>query len=449
MAGTKRVVTRRTKATRKDTGKFNFTREMIPSLANGKPESEFLSAYRNKAWKVFKKLDLPSTKEEAWRRTDLRHLETGKFRIYKQEGESKIPDEWVQTIADEESGGKIILSPNRTESSFLSPDLAEKGVVFTDLRLAAAEHPEALKKVLGKIVKVDEDIFSAMAAAFSQNGILLYVPKGVQIDRPLQSVYWGADSTSTHFSHVLVYLDEQASATFVHEYISDTADSQQLHSGITEIFVGKGASLRFIEIQSWGDQVWNFTHERARVEGDGNLEWIYGATGSHLTKNFSEIELVGQGATGKMAGFYFSSDIQHFDHDTQQYHLAPNTTSDLLFKGVLKENSRSVWQGMIYVAPGAQKTDGYQSNPNLILDKTAKADSIPGLEIMADDVRCTHGATVGKIDPEEVFYLNTRGIPTEEAERLIVEGFFDPIVQQIPFENLRERMQKAIVDKLS
>jgi Fe-S cluster assembly protein SufD len=150
-----------------------------------------------------------------------------------------------------------------------------------------------------------------------------------------------------------------------------------------------------------------------------------------------------------MSGFYFTDKHQHLDHDTQQNHLAEHTTSDLLFKGALKDQSRSVWQGMIYVAPGAQKTDGYQHNPNLLLSDDARADSIPGLEIMADDVRCTHGSTVGKIDPVEVFYLNSRGIPTEDAERLIIEGFFDPIMQRIPFEGVRERLQKAIVDKLS
>jgi Fe-S cluster assembly protein SufD len=149
-----------------------------------------------------------------------------------------------------------------------------------------------------------------------------------------------------------------------------------------------------------------------------------------------------------MSGFYFTDGKQHLDHDTQQNHLAPHTTSDLLFKGALKDSSRSVWQGMIYVAPGAQKTDGYQANRNLVLSPKARADSIPGLEILADDVRCTHGATVGKIDPDSIFYLLSRGIPYDEAEHLIVEGFFDPIMQRIPFDGVRKRFQQAIVSKM-
>ena len=206
--------------------------------------------------------------------------------------------------------------------------------------------------------------------------------------------------------------------------------------------------VRFVELQSWGENVWNFTHERINVERDGTVDWIFGAVGSQLTKNFSDLNLVGEGSTGKMSGFYFTHGHQHLDHDTQQNHLAPHTTSDLLFKGALVGKSRSVWQGMIYVAPNASKSDGYQANRNLILDKKARADSIPGLEILTDDVRCTHGATVGKIDPAQTFYLESRGLPRADAERLIVEGFFDPIMQRIPFEGVRNRFQRAIIDKM-
>jgi Fe-S cluster assembly protein SufD len=252
-----------------------------------------------------------------------------------------------------------------------------------------------------------------------------------------------------HLSHILVWLDEGSSLTYVHEAASMTeADGQTLHSGIVEIHVGPAANLRFVELQSWGEHVWNFSHERARVNRDGNLDWIFVAVGSQLTKNFSDLDLIGEGASGRMSGFYFTDNVQHLDHDTQQNHFAPNTTSDLLFKGALKGRSRSVWQGMIYVAPGAQKTDGYQANRNLVLSNQARADSIPGLEILADDVRCTHGATVGKIDPEEIFYTRSRGIPLPESERLIVEGFFDPVIQRIPFEGVQDRLRTTIASKM-
>jgi len=299
----------------------------------------------------------------------------------------------------------------------------------------------------GQIVRPEEGKFAALAGAFSMHGVVLYIPKGVTVEQPLNSLLWGPGSAMAYFSHILVWVDEGASVTYVHEAASPDKDGPTVHAGIVEIKVGDEASLRFVELQSWGRQVWNFSHERIQVGRGGNLDWIFGAIGSRLTKNFSELDLAGEGATGCMSGFYFTDGDQHLDHDTQQNHLAPHTTSDLLFKGALKGHSRSVWQGMIYVAPAAQKTDGYQANRNLVLSPDARADSIPGLEILADDVRCSHGATVGKLEEEPLFYLKSRGIPDREAERLLVEGFFDPIMQRIPYEGVRTRFQQAIHEK--
>jgi Fe-S cluster assembly protein SufD len=449
MTEKKRVVTTgRSRAARSGPSDFNFTQELIPDFSNGKPQPGFLTQYRKNAWSAFQRLSLPTTSEEAWRRTDIRRLQADK--LVAANGDLEIvpvPEALLKPLVGESHGGQITLQAGKTEV-YLDEALAAKGVVFTDLKTAADKYPELVEKVLGQIVAVDEDKFSAMAAAFAESGAILYVPKGVEVDLPLHSVLWGPGDGKAYFSHLLVYLEEQSSATYVHEYASPDGKEQSMHAGIVEIYVGPAARLTFVEFQSWGDRVWNFTHERARVDRDASIDWIFGAIGTELTKNFTELDLIGAGSTGRMSGFYFTDGSQHLDHDTQQNHHAPNTTSDLLFKGALKNNSRSVWQGMIYVAPEAQKTDGYQSNPNLILDKTARADSIPGLEIMADDVRCTHGATAGKIDPTEVFYLNSRGIPTEMAERLIVEGFFDPVMQRIPFEGVRERLQQAIIDKL-
>ncbi len=249
---------------------------------------------------------------------------------------------------------------------------------------------------------------------------------------------------------MLVVLEEGASATFVHETASPgEPGGHALHAGIVELLLGAGAHLTFVELQTWGAHVWNITHERATVGRDGRLDWIFGAVGSRLTKNFSELNLAGQGAEGRMSGFYLADGTQHLDHDTQQNHLAPHTTSDLLYKGALVGRSRSVWQGMIYVAPGAQKADGYQANRNLMLSPRARADSIPGLEILADDVRCTHGATVGQLEEEPVYYLMSRGLPRREAERILVDGFFAPIMDRIPFEGVRARFERLIDDKLT
>lgn len=430
---------------------FRFTQDMAPEVFGDERIFGFIREYRQNAWENYVSLPLPVTSEEAWRRTDIRGLEVEQFSIPElgaYRGLVQTPPDLLKPLAGENHGGQIVLLPGGG-SADLDPGLSSSGLVFTDLRTAETYYPKILEKILGKIVSSSESKFAAMTGALAQAGVLLYVPAGMQVEQPLHSILWGPGKGLAYFSHVMIYVEDGASVTYVHEAASpNETGGQTLHAGIVEIYVGRGANLRFVELQSWGEHVWNFSHERARVEQDGNLDWIFGAVGSHLTKNFSTLDLVGKGSTGRMSGFYFTDGIQHLDHDTQQNHHAPHTTSDLLFKGALKDQSRSVWQGMIYVAPGAQKTDGYQSNRNLILSPKARADSIPGLEIMADDVRCTHGATIGKIDADQVFYLRSRGISYHDAERLIVEGFFDPIMQRIPFEGVRSRFQQAILEKM-
>ena len=451
MKETPRVVINRTRRVETTTtpagpGEFSFTQDQVRSSG----VSDTVRAYRQDAWNIFQSTPMPTLKDEPWRRTDLKDLKAPSFHLPADEAYldlPEVPENLLRPLVGEEHGGQVLLMPGGSKIH-LAPELAAKGVIFTDLRTAEKEHPEIVDRLIGKVVHPSDGKFAALAGSLAQNGVVLYVPRGVVLDQPLHSLLWGPGANLAFISHVLVWLEEGASVTYVHESASPSEPGQTLHTGIVELHVGAGANLRFVELQSWGEGVWNFTHERAEVERDGTLDWIFGAIGSHLTKNFSELNLVGEGSTGKMSGFYFTDHQQHLDHDTQQNHLAPHTTSDLLFKGALLHESRSVWQGMIYVAPGAEKTDGYQANRNLVLSRKARADSIPGLEILADDVRCTHGATVGKIDPEEIFYLRSRGIPEKDAERVIVEGFFDPIMQRIPFEGVRGRFQQAIEEKM-
>ena len=441
-----KVVVSRTRRAVSAAKEFTFTESDIRA---GK---EAVASYRASAWAAFQKHSLPDTSMEAWRRTDIHNLPADQFKFAANgafNDLTPVREDLLKPLTGNQHGGQIVLTPGGMKVE-LDETLAKKGVIFTDLKTAEENHADLLAKMLGKTVNVEEGKFSALAGAFAQNGVVLYVPKGVIVEEPLHSVLWGPGADIAHISHILVLVDEGASVTYVHESASpDEQGVNSMHAGLVEIQVMQNASLKFVELQSWGRHVWNFSHERARVERNGNLDWIFGAIGSHITKNFSELDLAGEGAQGRMSGFYFTDGDQHLDHDTQQNHLAPHCTSDLLFKGALKGKSRSVWQGMIYVAPGAQKTDGYQANRNLVLSDQARADSIPGLEILADDVRCTHGATVGKLEQEPLFYLKSRGIPQAEAERIVVEGFFDPIFQRIPFEGVRERFQQYISNKMA
>jgi Fe-S cluster assembly protein SufD len=440
-----KVVFSRTRPSESVAKDFKFTQSDIPST-----NSTGASTYRAQAWEAFNRLVLPTVTQEAWRRTDIRSLPADSFKL-PAENEyldlPSVPADLLKPLVADQHGGQIVLLPGGAKID-LDLALAKQGVIFTDLKTAEEKYPEVLTKILGQTVNIEEGKFAALAAALSQNGVLLYVPANLHVEQPLHSILWGPGAGFAHISHLLIFVDEGASVTYVHESASPTEAKDSLHAGIVEIIVMPRASLKFVELQSWGKHVWNFSHERVRVEQDGNLDWIFGAIGSKLTKNFSELDLAGQGSSGRMSGFYFTDGSQHLDHDTQQNHLAQHTTSDLLFKGALKGKSRSVWQGMIYVAKGADKTDGYQANRNLVLDEGARADSIPGLEILADDVRCTHGATVGKLDAEPLFYLQSRGIAQKEAERVMVEGFFDPIMQRIPFEGVRDRFRQSIVEKM-
>ena len=447
MAKTPKIVTQRKRSAEQTAlAAFNFSKSEIPQLSD-----ERLQAYHQSAWETYTTLPFPTLRDEPWRRTDIRGLNTGLFKTAEFSADlPKPPAGLLNPITTGSERAGQVISGMTEAQRWLDEDVAAQGVVFMDFHAAEEHHPDLLNRLLGQIVSPAEDKFTALAAALASDGVVLYVPKNVIVEKPLQSLYWGAGDNQAFFNHLIVWLEEGAQVTFVHESASPKGqgDAQIMHDGIVEIYVGRNAKLNFVELQSWGDNVWSFTRERARVMGDGNLEWIFGAMGTHLTKNFSDIDLVEEGAQGRMSGFYFASGHQHLDHDTQQNHLAPNTTSDLLYKGALMDHSRSVWQGMIYVAPGALGTDGYQANRNLILSKGARADSIPGLEILADDVRCTHGATVGKIDETLLFYLLSRGIPRKDAEQLIVMGFFTPIMERIPFEGVRNRFLDAIQEKM-
>jgi Fe-S cluster assembly protein SufD len=430
---------------------LRIERADIAALSKALKDSDWYARRRLAAWRAYSAMPMPNLNDEAWRRTDIRPFKWGQVLLpHRQDGQvsgKRVPASLLRPLVGRQQGGQLVVSGGRVVAHQLASRLKRQKVVFADFLTATRKFPDLVRKYLGKVVPISDGKFAALAEMLADGGLFVYVPKGAKLDLPLHSVAWLTGPA--HFSRVLIVVDDDASATVVHEVASPEGIGRQaLHAGTVEVLVGKRSRLTFVELQSLGDNVWNFTHERVRVGKDAKVDWIFSAVGTRLTKNFSEIDLDGSGAVGKMSGFYFTDGEQHLDHDTQQNHNAPNTTSDLLFKGALRDKSRSVWQGMIYVAPGAQKADGYQANRNLVLSKGARADSIPGLEIMADDVRCTHGATVGQLEEEHIFYLMTRGLSRAEAQKLVVDGFFDPVLQRIPFEGVRERLKKSIKAKM-
>lgn len=442
-----RIVTPRQVSKRKDL-QFNLTRADVETRLKAVDAPKWLREQRLAAWEHFEATPFPTTQDEPWRRTDIRSLPADEMQLLAAE-DIQVDPQLLAPLVGEERGALLVNRPGYAPQ-WESP-LADgtEGVIFTDWATAIRDHAGLLKKYLGSVVADDEGKFSALAAAMANDGAFIYIPAGVELAQPMHAVFWAPGGDKLFFSRTLIVVEDGASATFILETASPTSDDgESVHAGIVELKIGQNARLKFVELQNLGRHAWSFTHERASVEQDGNLDWIFGAVGSKVAKNFTDLVLDGRGAEGRMSGFYFADGDQHFDHDTQQNHMAPDTTSDLLFKGALVDRSRSVWQGMIYVAPGAQKTDGYQANRNLILSKQARADSIPGLEIMADDVRCTHGATVGQLEEEPIFYLMTRGVPRDQAERIVIDGFFAPIMDRIPFDGVQSRFQAMIDEKL-
>lgn len=425
--------------------KLPFTREMMQEK---KALPAVLSAYRNTAWEAYQDLPFPTLKDEAWRRTSLRDFDFGGLSLANgtTQGTSGAGDLLTESVIAKYPS---ISLDSSAVSTAQTQELEKRGVVFGSLLEAARQHPQLVEKALGRVISPREGIFAAAAAAFSKNGIFIYVPKGVEVEEPVFGIVSSPSDGTAHFFQTVIYLEEGASLNYLQETFSSPGqDSPSLSGETLEIHVGQNATLQVTELQNFGEKVWSFGHKKALVERDGNLQWEIGALGSKLTKHFVSLDLIGKGAEGRVSGMFFAERDQHLSYNTLQRHLAPRTTSDLLFKGALTGQSRSVWRGMIYVAEGAQHIDGYQANRNLVLDPNARSDSIPGLEILNDDVRCTHGSTVGKIDEEQLFYLLSRGIPRPEAEQLVIHGFFDDVIRRFSIPEVGENLWRKIGNRL-
>ena len=428
-----------------------FSEASFEAFLKGRDEPSWLLDRRRSAFEAFSGMSLPTARDEEWRRTDIRGLKLANFgsptlSAPSAEDRSALAPSWEALSAHYGTGLEHInASPTR------AADPAKLGgAIFVDLATAAKQHPEILERYfLTDAVSPTADAFSALHAAFWTGGTLLYVPKGVKVEAPLFSLVGMVNRGQLDLDHTLVVLEEGAEATLVRETASvGRGESPAMHAGAVELFVGKGSKLQFVNLQNWDRSTWHFSRERALVGADASIQWTVGGLGSRLSKVNQEVALMGQGADAQVNGVMFTTGKQHLAYFTRQDHVAPHTRSDLLYKAGLKDRSRIVWKGMIRVEKDAQRTDAYQKDDNLILSGEARADSIPGLEIEANDVRCTHGATAGRVDEEMVFYAQARGVRRDTAIRLIVEGFFANVYDRITLEPVRETLRQAVASKL-
>ena len=375
---------------------------------------------------AFDELPLPTTQEEAWRFTDLKGFDPSLF----QTGPVAAAVKEARQLVELDVAGLATV----TEDG-ITIDRAPAGITFAPL----SEDHERLYSLVGWNEK-----FSAHNAAVWQHGLLVHVPEGVVVEQPLYVRIVNSVENGALFWRLLVVAEEASRFTLIEEYSSARPDLPAYSNAVAELFVEQAAKFEYVSIQNLSRETWHFATHHARVERDAELDWVAGGFGSKKGKVRIQNDLNGPGATSRVTGAYFADGDQHLDYDTFQEHIAPSTESDFAFKGALRETARAVWRGMIRVEADAQKTNAYQENRNLLLSPDAHADSIPGLEIMANDVRCTHGATLGRIDAVQLFYLMSRGLSRAEAERLIVRGFFQDVLDRIDLEPVREALGAAL-----
>jgi Fe-S cluster assembly protein SufD len=398
---------------------LRLNRDAAERLSTALGEPGWLTERRLAAYDIFEKLDLPDPKGEEWRYTDVRKFDFERF-------DAPAPED---------------LAPD------LPAEAAAQGVVFVDFRTALAEYSDLLKEHFFTEVPIDEHKFTALHGAFFSDGVFVFVPKGVEVAMPLE-VMRRVDSGGSTFPHTTIVVDDTASLTFVDSFSSGDVADEALCSSVVEIEAHRGATVNYISLQRWGRGVHHFQTQRFTGHRDATVRSLAVNLGSTFARTQVESVLKGEGSFSEMLGLYFADTDQHFAQRTLQEHAAPHSTSDLLYKGALKQRSRSEYSGLIKVARDAQGTDAYQANRNLSLSDEAIARSIPQLEIEANEVRCTHGATVAPVEEEHLFYLMSRGIDRVTAQKLIVFGFFGEVLDRIRVPSVREDLAQAIATKV-
>ena len=391
----------------------------MAEAAGSKSEPDWLSERRRKGASLAQELPLPTQKDKGWEFTDLAGLD-------------------VDAFEPAEPAGDALNGSARDGN----------GPVVMPLDRAVEERPELTRERLGSLVS-PEDPFVARNERELAHGVLVHVPAGVRLEEPIRVGPVLDRAGGSLAWRTLIVLEEDAEAEVWESYRTADGELEGLFNGVVELVVGQAARLRYVCTQELSERSWVFASQRATVERDATLEWVALGFGSGRGKVRMETDLAGQGANARVTGALAGTGSQHLDYDTTQEHAAPNTTSDLAFRGVLSGEASAVWRGMIRVDPGAQRTDAFQESRNLLLTERAHADAIPGLEIEADDVRCTHAAAVAQVDPEQLYYLRTHGLGEPDAKRLVIEGFLQELVERLPGGEAGEAVSAALERRLS
>lgn len=435
-----------------------ISREAVEFLVERNGEPDWVRSLRQQVWEVFEQLPMPTPRHEEWRRTDLKAFRLSDYVPLSFPDYDGVPS--VDALPDalqrflhpgaEEGNvaGLLVHHGAKAVYRWLSEEAARKGVIFTDMATALREYADLLDGRLHQLIPPNETKFVALHAALMNAGGVVYVPPKVRLELPLHLLFWLDTERSSLFDHLLVIADKESEVVVMAHYASPQGEFSALSSGAVEIFAEPGARVYFISLQEWGEKVYDFHFVRANIRQDAYMRWVLTAFGGKLWRINCHSMLVEPGASTDMLGMSVGAGIQQFDHHTFQEHVAPQCKSDLLFKVVLMDRASSIYRGLIKVHKNAQGTDAYQANRNLLLSPKAKADSMPLLEIEANEVRCTHGATIGRVDELQMFYLMSRGLSRRQAEKILVDGFLRPVIDKVPIQWFGDKMQALLDAKM-
>jgi len=392
---------------------------------------------------------MPTRKSEQWRFANLRGFDPNAYEFTFPNRDDHHEPACQSSLVVANRAGRMTFADNQLlghESA--APDLTGKGVIWEPIESALLNHPEIIKHYfMTQEPHLGSDKFAALHSAFVTAGCLLYVPKGVEIDLPFIAHHWSAKKGSAVFPHTLVIAEENSRVNLVDTFESVDREGNYFACGFNHLFAGEGARIDYQVVQNWSQNTFGFQINSMITGHDATVNSLSVNTGASHFRSENQSLLNGQGSKVEMYSLSVTDKDQEIDQRTLQSHLAPRASSDLLYKNALMDDSRTIFSGLIKVAEDAQNTDAYQSNRNLLVSPTAEANSLPGLEIQADAVRCSHGSTTGQIDEEQLFYMQARGIKPNMARELLVFGFFEEVLSKIDNEELATNIRGLIQAK--
>lgn len=404
---------------------------------------------RAAAWSKFEALPMPVRTDERWRFSGVNRLSLEGFRPAPAPSDAEAQAAIAASKPLPRSAGRMVLVNDRVVLRHAADEsLAARGVVWMPISEAAAAHAGLLREhFMAHFTGLGAEKFAHLHRAFVRDGVFLFVPANVEIEHPIENFYWAGGSRSAVFPHTLVIAGANSKATVVDHYFGLPESEAALACGVNDLFAGDGAKITYVSTQFWPQGTLSF-HFNSTIAGrDSSVTCLNVHLGGSFNRSESVSHLTAPGGRSDMLAVTLATGDQEFDQRTLQDHQQPNTSSDLLYKNALDHASRTIFSGLIKVEPGAHRTDAYQKVRNLMLSDDAEANSMPGLEILADDVRCTHGATSGQIDPEEMFYLRSRGLDDATSRRLIANGFLEEVFGRLAQPEVAEKLSGFVEAK--